>query len=207
MKPFFLLWLCCVGTVCGGQIPVQLFAAHRGVEYNFFWFKNIGQQQKVTLFNFTYVYVDYRNRADNVAEVFQVATFNFNKSWGLSGGGSYAGGGFVPQVALSYQRSRGAWYINFFPSVQYNTSDRWLEYGLFGLLFYQPPINPTWKGFGQLAFEPSFNKRGHLFSYQQLRVGLNYKQLFQFGIGANLEQDGPRFSWRHNYGIFVRKEL
>lgn len=70
-----------------------------------------------------------------------------------------------------------------------------------------PKINETWKLFNQLAFDPLFNSKEHIYFYQQIRVDLEYKELFQFGIGVNLEHLGKDFETQQNYRIFICKEL
>lgn len=61
--------------------------------------------------------------------------------------------------------------------------------------------------FNQLAFEPLFSSKEHIYSYQQIRVGLDYKELLQFGLGINLEQTSRNFETGQNIGVFIRKEL
>jgi hypothetical protein len=189
------------------QLPVQVFAGNRGAEYNFLWFKDLDKKAKWSLFNTTFFTVDYNNRANNVYEIYQVATYNLTKNWGLAGGGRFSGGAFAPQMAISYQILTKDVYFNIFPGVQYMPLTQTMGYSVFGLFFYQPKISEKWKMFNQILFEPLFTNKGHLFSYQQIRVGLNYKDWVQFGLGANLEQMGTEFKSNHNLGIFIRKEL
>jgi hypothetical protein len=189
------------------QLPVQLFGGNKGIEYNFLWYKDINKNGKVSLFNFTFFTVDYKDQSKNAYEIYQVATYNFTKNWGLASGGRFTGGQFAPQIAVSYQLETKDLYLNIFPTIQYFSNQQQVGYSLFGLLFYKPKINDTWKMFNQVAFEPLFNAKGHIYSYQQIRVGLEYKELFQFGLGLNLEQIGKNFESRQNFGVFIRKEL
>ena len=197
-----LTYYCCVA-----QIPVQVFGGNNAIEYNFLWYKDIDKKGKVNLFNFTFFTIDYEDPSKNAYEIYQVATYNFTKNWGLAGGGRFTSGQFAPQIAISYQLETKDLYLNLFPTVQYLSNQHQVGYSLFGLLFYKPPINDTWTMFNQLAFEPLFNSKEHIYSYQQVRVGLSYKELFQFGLGVNFEQFGNRFETRQNYGVFIRKEL
>lgn len=189
------------------QLAPQIFAGNEAAEYNFLWYKEVDKRGKVSLFNFTSFKADYKNKVNNAYEIYQVGIYNLNKSWGIAGGGRFIGGEFVPLVALSYQKATKDLYLNLFPSAQYSPSLQRIDYSLFGLLFYRPQLNNTWRMFNQLTFEPLLNTREHIYSYQQIRIGLEYKQLFQFGIGANFDQVGERFTFRQNYGLFVRKEF
>jgi hypothetical protein len=206
MKKLLVLILLLPATLAA-QLPVQIFGGHKAVEYNFLWFKDVDARGKFSLFNFTFFTVDYQDRAKNVYEIYQVGTFNFNKTWGLSGGGRFVSNEFAPIMALSYQLTTRDLYLNLFPSVQYFGSTQTVSYSLFGLLFYRPKISDTWRLFNQLTFEPLFTARQHVFSYQQVRIGLEYKSLFQFGLGGNFDQVGSNFAFQYNLGVFIRKEL
>ena len=61
--------------------------------------------------------------------------------------------------------------------------------------------------FSQISFEPLFNNYQYIYSYQQIRVGLSYKDMVQFGVGVNLDQVNKSFLLNKNIGFFVRKEL
>lgn len=193
---------------CGfGQLPVQVFMGNNSIEYSFLWYKDIDKKGKVNLFNFTFFTVGYQDQTQNAHEIYQVATYNFTKNWGIAGGGRFTNGQFAPQIAISYQLDKGYIYLNIFPTVQYLSDQKKVGYSLFGLLFYKPPINDAWKIFNQLSFEPLFNRKQHIYSYQQIRVGLEYKELIQFGLGINLEQTGAKFETAKNFGVFLRKEF
>ena len=190
-----------------GQLPVELFAGNRAAEYSFFWDHDLDTTRKVSLFNLTFFNINYDNKSENTYEIYQIGTYNLNPNWGLAGGGRFANQQFAPQLAVSYQYESRDLYFNIFPTIQFFTQQKFVGYSLFGLLFYKPRINETWKMFNQVILEPLFNGKGHLFSYQQIRVGLEYKELFQFGLGLNMEQEGTQFKGRYNLGLFIRKEL
>lgn len=188
------------------QLPVQVFGSREALEYSFLWFKDLDKKGKITLFNFTYFTAHYKDHTKNAYEIYQVATYNLKKNWGLAMGGRFTNGQLVPQIAVSYQVEKKDFYFNLFPTLHY-VGDRRVAYSLFGLLFYTPRINGRWRMFNQLAFEPLFNGKEMIYAYQQLRVGLDYKELFQFGLGANFEQIGKNPEARQNFGVFIRKEL
>jgi hypothetical protein len=195
------------GSGAHAQIPVQLFAGHNAVEFDFIWQKNIDQNGKFSLLNFTFFSLDYDNAGNNAYEINQTAVYKFHPNWGLASGGRFVNDEFLPQIALSYELATGDLYFNVFPAVQYVPSLREAGYSVLGFLFYTPEIDETWHLFTQLIFEPFFSRRGHIYSFQQIRLGLDYNARFQFGLGANLEQIGSEFHFTQNYGLFIRKEL
>ena len=208
MKRYLLLLLLTFNALLAeAQIPVLFFGGHEAAEFEFLWSKDIDQQGKFNLFNYTLFIADYNEKQENFSNIWQVITYNVNKTWGIAAGGAFSNGEFSPQIALSYQVESNDLYVNLFPSVQYLPSEQTLGYAMFGLLFYQPKINDKWSAFSQLLFEPLFSKDGHVSGFRQIRLGLNYQTLFQFGVGINLTQTGNSFSNSTNVGLFLRKEL
>lgn len=203
----WLLVIMLFGVKANAQLPVQLFVGEKAAEYNFFWYSNIDSSGKWNLFNFTYFTVNYEQQQNNAYEIYQVATYQLNRNWGITGGGRFTSGKFVPQIAISYEYSGKNLYLNLFPAIQPLPNQTGIGYSLFGLVTYTPAIRNHWDLFSQLAFEPLFNKNNHVYSYQQLRLGLGYKKQFQFGLGVNYEQLGEAWKWKNNYGVFIRKEL
>ncbi|MDX2072228.1 MAG: hypothetical protein SFV55_27590 [Haliscomenobacter sp.] len=80
-----------------------------------------------------------------------------------------------------------------------------LDFKLFGLYEYKPPLNEKWTWYNRLQFIYNHNlKEGiHNRSYLYLRSGLKRKSL-AFGLGANLDQIGPNKIFADNYGLFAR---
>jgi hypothetical protein len=194
-------------TKIQGQIPAQLFFGNNSAEYNFLWYKDVDQNKKVSLFNFTYFTSNYTSSEENAYEIYQIATYNITENWGIASGGRFFNNHLSPQIAISYQYETEVFYLNLFPTIQFLSNQKEVGYSVFGLLFYRPMINNTWKLFNQLTFEPLLNTKGRVYSYQQLRIGLEYKTLFQFGIGVNTEHFGREFNTNQNVGLFIRKEF
>jgi hypothetical protein len=203
----YLLGLLFTAVTGHAQIPAEVFAGNRAAEYSFFWFESPGGQEKISLFNFTFFSLNYANAGENTYEIYQIATYNLSGNWGLAAGGRFLENEFTPLLGVSGQWSGKNLYVNLVPSVQYVPSAGRIRYGAFGLLTYRPPLTNTWSVFTQLMVEPLFQDRKHVFSYQQLRIGLGYKKTLQFGAGLNLEQLGESLFLRHNWGGFIRTEL
>lgn len=209
MKEGFLvpLLICFGPDLLTAQVASEIFAGHQALANSMLIFSDIENAGKVSFFNLTFFQVDHNDQENNTYEIYQTATFNLNPTWGIAGGGRFLDDQFIPLLALSYQIAKDHFYFNLFPAAQFNTQSNQMEYSLFGILFLTPRINERWKLFSQLAFEPLFNMEEHIYSYQQIRIGLEYKNLIQFGLGANIDQSGNQFTFNQNYGIFIRKEL
>jgi hypothetical protein len=187
------------------QVSTQLLVGNRSADYQFFWNKDLDKKKKLSLFNFTYYSLDYKNRQNSVYSIYQVGTYHINTNVGISAGGILAGGQFAPRISFSYQIQRHDLFLNVLPALSYLPDIDKAGYSVFILLFYTPKISENWKLYNQFLWEPLFANEGHVFSYQQFRVGLNYKDWFQFGIGANLSQVGKEFNNTTNLGIFINK--
>ena len=206
-KSLVSILFCSITVISVAQIPVQILGGHEATEYNFMWDGDLDSAGRVNLFNFTFFNLDYESPDNHAYEIYQVATYNFTNNWGLAGGGRFTMGRFSPQMAMSFQIFTKDLYLNLFPTLQYLPATERLGYSMFGILIYQPQINDRWNIFSQITLEPLFDNEGHIYSYQQLRFGLGYRNLFQFGLGANLEQIGRNFQSNENYGLFIRKEF
>jgi len=192
------------------QLPVEVMVGHQRVQHEFFFFKDLDSSQRVNLFSMARFAVDYQDAQFNSGFVSSQLTYNLTPSWGLSAGANYAEGQAVPLVALSYTlaNEKGDFFINLFPTVF--VQEDW-SYELFGMLFYTPALTRDWYPFNQWMFGLNFSGRldVHQYSYQQLRLGLGYRQWGQIGLGLDYEWIGPWRQWLTlaNVGLFVRKEL
>ncbi|MEM9981278.1 MAG: hypothetical protein AAF734_02205, partial [Bacteroidota bacterium] len=136
---------------------------------------------------------------------------NFNPYLGIASGGYMTNDGFVPIAAISLQyfNKKGDLYLNVFPTIELT---RETNYEIFGLVVYSPRLSKKLKLFTQATFSTNFNFQQHNFSFQQIRLGLDYND-FQFGIGADTQI--PTFTdpitndliteVNPNIGLFLRK--
>jgi len=197
-------------VVLKAQIPVEVFAGHEGVQHEFFFFKNIDPKERVSLFSMARFSVGYNNELLNSSFISSQATYNITPSWGLSAGGIYTVQDFAPIVALSYTyiSPKQDFLLNLFPTY---IAKAQAEYEMFGLAIYTPKLTEKWDLFVQAIFGTSVNNRfnAHVFSYQQLRLGLDYKKVFQFGLGFDQfiigQQEGRQYA--NNAGLFIRTVL
>ncbi len=156
--------------------------------------------------------VDYEDSQRNSSFISSQVTYNFTTSWGLSSGAIYSEGDFAPILAVSYvyTNQSGNLFINLFPT--WIIRDK-AEYELFGLVFFTPKLNDKLNLFSQLIFGSIMNHRlnEHLFSYQQVRLGVDLVGKFQGGFGLDQNIIGGSAevpsNYTYNLGIFLRKEF
>ncbi len=211
MKYRFIYGLILISLNAFAQIPVEVVVGHEQVQHEFFFFKDLDQNAKWNLFSMGRFAVDYEDQALNSSFISSQLTYNLNESWGLSSGGFYNEGDFAPILAVSYiyANESGNFFMNLFPT--WIIKER-AQFEMFGLVFFTPRINDRLNLFSQLIFGSTINHRfnQHLFSYQQIRLGLDFKGRFQCGFALDQNMIGGGelpYVYSNNTGLFVRKEL
>ncbi|MCU0353988.1 MAG: hypothetical protein MUD08_09685 [Cytophagales bacterium] len=189
----------------------EVFGGHKKAQHEILISKPIDSLGIVSFFNLTYFTVDYKDRKAIDPFIYSVATFNFNQYIGIATGGYITNQGFVPiaAVSLQYFNEKGDLYLNVFPTIELTRNP---NYEMFGLLVYNPTLTKKIKLFSQLTFSTNFNFKQHNFSFQQIRLGLDFRG-FQFGLGCDTQI--PTFrnpvsnkletTFNPNAGVFLRK--
>lgn len=213
MKQLFsVLLLTFIYQVAQAQIIYgEIFGGHEKAQHEILVSKPIDSLGIVSFFNLTNFTVDYQDRLTIDPFIYSVVTLNFNQYIGIATGGYITNQGFVPIAAISLQyfNEKSDLYLNVFPTIEL-TSDP--NYEMFGLLVYNPALTEKLKFFSQLTFSTNFNFEQHNFSFQQIRLGLDYRG-FQFGVGCDTQI--PTFEnpvnhelqteFNPNAGVFLRK--
>lgn len=166
------------------------------------WLKPFDQQFRWSLFSRTRMTVDW----DNQANLFSGAYLNYTTKSGL--GASLVGKvsqttGAGADAGAHIFKSKTSWMLFGLATVGLKEE---LEYSWFSILRFTPKINEHWKWYSSLELFHLFNKNGHAFSVERIRVGVDW-QGYQFGLAANLQQVGTDFTGSENWGGFVRKSF
>jgi hypothetical protein len=203
------------------QIPFEVMVGDKQTQYFAFIQKDLDSIGRWNIFSQGLYAVNYKDSTLNSISIDNQLTYQFNHWLGVSVGGGFDGLQFNPTLglSLSYFNKKGDFAINAFPTIQF-AKPRALD--LFALINYSPQFNKRWGLFSQcilgtnvgLQKENPNQERAilniftrHNISTQLLRIGLNYKQKFQFGLGIDLAQFGMNEGTFENVGIFLRYQI
>lgn len=204
-----------------GQMPVETLIGNKQTHFISYWQKDIDSNGKFNFFSLSRFAIDHKEKAYNNFSIEGQMTYQVRNWLGLSAGGAYAGNNFVPTVGLSlrYANKKGDFYIQSFPTVNL---DKIKSFNFFGIIGYTPKLSNNFGLFTQLIFSTNLqldktqmmpNREilglftGHNQSNQLLRIGLDYKEKFQFGFGADFNQFYKNQGDFSNIGVFVRMNL
>ena len=82
-----------------------------------------------------------------------------------------------------------------------------LSYSWFSIFRFTPNIGDDWKLYNSVELFSNFNKKGHTFSVQRIRIGLDFKG-YQFGLAGNFSELGSsNITTDQNIGGFIRKQF
>jgi hypothetical protein len=203
------------------QIPFEVMVGNKQTLYFAYIQKDIDSIGRWNLFSQGLYGVNYKDSSLNSISIDNQLTYQFNNWLGISIGGSFDGVQFIPTLGLSlgYLNKKGDFSITAFPTIQLAKP---MALDLFALINYSPQFNKKWGLFTQLIIgtnlgiqkEDPNQKREilniftrHNISNQLLRVGLNYKQKFQFGLGIDFAQFGMNEGAFENFGMFLRYQI
>lgn len=196
-----------ITSVLKAQIPIEIMIGDEQISHDFFFFKDLDKKKQYSVFTQGRFTVNYENKALNSTFLATYLTRNITEKWGVSIGGASNGQEFNPLAAISYTHisKDQRLLINLFPSLMLGEQS---SYEFSGLVIYAPKITEKWSSFNQLLFATNVTTTNyfHKYSVQQLRVGLDYKQAIQFGMGLDLTFVGEneQYSFSRNIGFFVR---
>lgn len=203
------------------QIPFEVMVGNKQTQYFAFIQKDIDSIGRWSIFSQSIFAINHKDSTLNSISIDGQLTYMFNNWLGVAAGGAYDGNRFNPTLGLSFTfvNKKRDFVITAFPIVQLAKP---IALDLFALINYTPQFNKKWGLFSQfilgtnlgLQKEDPNQKREvlnfftrHNGSTQMLRIGLNYKQKFQIGLGTDLAQFGMSEGTFENFGVFVRFQL
>ncbi|MGD1842838.1 MAG: hypothetical protein ACFB0B_18355 [Thermonemataceae bacterium] len=221
MKKVLFLILSICSHFAFAQIPTEVLVGNRQTHYISYWQKDIDAAGKLNLFTFSRFAIDHRNSMYNNFSLEAQLTYQIKDWIGISAGGGYAGEDFMPAIglSLSHASKKGDFFIEAYPTL---LLDDVKAFNVLGIVGYMPTLNDKWGLFTQLIFSTNLQLdktdfsptreilgvfTAHQQSSQLIRVGLNYKERFQFGIGADFNQFFQNTGNFQNVGLFVRMNL
>lgn len=203
------------------QIPIEVMAGNKQTLYFAYIQKDLDSLGRWNIFSQGLYAVNYKDSSLNSISIDNQLTYQLSNWLGISAGGSFDGLQFIPSLGLSfsYLNKKGDFSISAFPMVQL-VKPRALD--LFCLINYSPQFSKKWGLFSQftvgtnlgLQKENPNEKKAilnvftrHNISNQLLRIGVNYKQKIQFGLGTDFAQFGMNEGRFENFGIFLRYQI
>lgn len=203
------------------QIPFEVMVGNKQTLYYAYIQKDLDSIGRWNLFAQSLYAINYKDKTQNSISIESQLTYQLNNWLGISVGGGFDGIQFNPTVGLSlgYLNKKGDFSISAFPMVQLAKP---IALDFFALVNYSPQFTKKWGLFTQLIAGTNLGLKKeypeqqrevmniftrHNISNQLLRIGLNYKQKFQFGFGTDLAQFGMNEGRFVNVGLFLRYQL
>lgn len=133
-----------------------------------------------------------------------LVTFEPRDGFRLTAGAFFASGpGASPTVGMQYVRPGARWFVLVSPRVNV---ERDPSYSIFSILRYTRGREADARLFLSLQALNTFEKAGHIKSYQWLRAGVDVRGT-QVGLALNLDEDGPRPRIETRAGLFLRRDV
>ncbi len=188
-------------------VQVELSAGYEKTLFQSIIIKPLDKKHRFDFFNISYFdnYYDEENKPFNEGLIQTYVAYNFIKGVGVGLGGTYNSfGGVSANLVGQFVNAGPNHLIVFFATIYLEENP---QYEAFTQLQYRFRLNDDWRLFTQLmALTNWVELEDHNRSFQQLRVGLDYRN-YQFGIGADFDQYTPLPEHKGQVGLFVRAEI
>jgi hypothetical protein len=200
MRKFFLMTIFLM--VClsiRAQNVLEVLAGNQQAHYINYFDKDLDSSGKWNFFNLNRFTVNYRDKALNTISIEGQLTYQFKPWIGLSAGGGFYGELFIPAIglSLSYMNKKENFFIQLYPTIGY--AERQVAPSVLGLIGYTPKYSKTWGLSSQIIFSVD-----PIEAAQIVRIGADYKEKIQFGIGIDMTQNFGSRNLDFNTGPFVR---
>jgi hypothetical protein len=195
--------ICSFINKANAQFQLQSFVGKDGLEFFSLYQKDISANKKLAYYGYSNYSIEFNKTSKGESELYQVINYKLYKNSGLSFGGTLANGEFMPEAGLSLGGTKRNFNFNLFPALNYSFRSKNLGYGINGQLTFNPKINDQWNYYNLLILGSDFGFKEHTSSNQIIRIGAEYKDKIEFGVGVNLSEQGRNFNFDSNFGVFV----
>lgn len=189
--------------------PAEIMTGNKYLLYQHAISKQIAPDSKWGVMHIVSSIVRYRSKTESTAlpdELMNQAYIKYrvHKKFSVIGGMFYSTAvKFKPSIGVQYTYPGKDLFITLQPRVDITKN---VNYELFGLVEYRRKLNNSIAMYSRLQFMTNHGREFHNRSYQQFRLGVEYR-LVQTGIGLQLDEYGPNATRYTNIGIFVKKNL
>ena len=200
MKTFLLMTIfLMVSLSIRAQIVLEALAGNKQAHYINYFGKDLDSTAKCNFFNLNRFTVNYKDKALNNVSMEGQLTYQFKPWIGVSAGGGFYGELFVPSIGLSisYLNKKEDFFIQMYPTIGFAEGE--VGPSILGLIGYTPKFSKSWGFSSQIIFSVD-----PIEASQIVRVGANYKDEVQFGIGIDMIQNFQTKILNFNLGPFIR---
>lgn len=200
MKTFLLMTIfLMVSLSIRAQIVLEALAGNKQAHYINYFGKDLDSTAKWNFFNLNRFTVNYKDKALNNVSIEGQFTYQFKPWIGVSAGGGFYGELFVPSIglSLSYLNKKEDFFIQMYPTIGFAEGE--VGPSILGLIGYTPKFSKRWGLSSQIIFSVD-----PIEASQIVRVGANYKDEVQFGIGIDMIQNFQTKILNFNLGPFIR---
>ena len=200
MRTFFLMTIfLLVGANLRSQNVLEVLAGNKQAHYINYFNKDLDSTAKWNFFNLNRFTVNYKDKALNNVSIEGQLTYQFKPWIGLSAGGGFYGELFVPTIglSLSYMNKKEDFFIQIYPTIGF--AEGQVAPSVLGIIGYSPKFSKSWGLSSQIIFSAD-----PVEASQIIRMGANYKDMVQFGIGIDMLQNFETKNSNYNFGPFIR---
>lgn len=181
------------------QNVLEVLAGNQQAHYINYFDKDLDSTAKWNFFNLNRFTVNYKDKALNNVSLEGQLTYQFKPWVGLSAGGGFYGELFVPTIglSLSYMNKKEDFFIQIYPTIGF--AEGQVAPSVLGIIGYSPKFSKSWGLSSQIIFSAD-----PVEASQIIRMGANYKDMVQFGIGIDMLQNFETKNSNYNFGPFIR---
>jgi hypothetical protein len=200
MRTFFLMTIfLMVSLSIRAQIVLEALAGNKQAHYINYIDKDLDSNAKWNFFNLNRFTVNYKDKALNTVSIEGQLTCQFKPWLGFSAGGGFYGELFIPTIglSLSYMNKKEDFFIQMYPTIGF--AEGQVAPSILGLIGYTSKFSKSWGLSSQIIFSVD-----PIEAAQIVRMGANYKDMVQFGIGIDMIQYFQTKNLNFNFGPFIR---
>jgi hypothetical protein len=196
---FFTAIFLMVSVSIRAQIVLEALAGNKQAHYINYIDKDLDSTAKWNFFNLNRFTVNYKDKALNTVSIEGQLTYQIKPWLGISAGGGFYGALFVPTMglSLSYLNKKEDFFIQMYPTM--GIAEGQFAPSVLGIIGYTPKFSKSWGLASQIIFSAD-----PIEASQIVRIGANYKEKVQFGIGIDMLQNFEAKNVNVNFGPFIR---
>lgn len=198
MNRFFLILFLITPFIGNGQIQVQTFFGSDGLQIGTLVNKSFTKKENWNYYSYTSYFTEYNNIESSELESYQNVSYALFKSIGVNAGATLGNSSLTPSFGLSYILDLDNFNASIFPSINYLLKEKEVGYDINSMFEFTPSISTSWDLYTMLIFNGDYFD-GEFDSKEYLRLGLDYKNTLQFGVGSDIDNNSNTY----NIGGFI----